>query len=137
MSEVINNNVLTINFKELEFIKRKLSFNDNVYVVELDGEHIQSWKDYIIDVQSKFQFPTSCINSIDRYLDWIRDLDWLNKEEYVLIINNFNSFIKDDSKLKNQIISRYIDTILPFWQDEVKEVVVEGRPKSFMVYLVD
>ena len=124
MSEVINNMVLTVSVKVIEHIKNKLSFNDNVYVVELDGENIPSWKDYILDVQSKFQFPSSCVNSMDRYLDWMTDLDWLNKEEYVLIINNFSAFIKDDYKLKNMIMSDFNEAILPFWHEEDRKSVV-------------
>ncbi|MNP65100.1 hypothetical protein D3C76_1606630 [compost metagenome] len=78
-----------------------------------------------------------CDDSIDRYLDWIRDLDWLDSEGYVLIIKNYSSFMKADPNMKKQMISLFVDTILPYWEEEVKHVMVDGQPKRFMVYLVD
>lgn len=137
MREVINNMVLTVNSKDMETIKKKLESNDRVLVVELDGINIHSWKDYILEIQSKFSFPTPCFDSVDRYLDWMRDLGWLDMEEFALIINHFSAFVKNDPELKSKIVSDFIDVIIPFWQDEVKEVVVEGKAKPFMVYLVD
>lgn len=56
-----------------------------------------------------------------RYLDWIRDLEWLNKEAYVLIINDYNLFMRNNTDLKNEIISDFKEVILSFWQDEVEK----------------
>lgn len=137
MSKTINNKVLSVNSKDIEIIKTKFVSNDKAYIVEINGTQIQSWEDYISDIQNKFRFPTPCFDSVDRYLDWMRDLDWLKKEEYVLIITHYGLFMRNDSELKKQIVSDFSDIILPFWQDEVKEVVVEGKTKLFMVYLVD
>lgn len=133
----INNLILSVNSKEIESIRKKMNSNDRAFVVELDGRNIYSWEDYILEVQKKFQFPTSCIDSVDRYFDWIRDLGWLDKEEFALIIYSYSDFIKNDPELKNQIISDFADVILPFWQYEVEDIVVEGKAKPFMVYLVD
>jgi hypothetical protein len=129
MRQTFSNTVLTINSKDIESIKEKLEVNDKIFVVELDGTNIQSWR--------KFRFPTPCFDSYDRYLDWMRDLEWLNRDEFVLIINYFSVFLKDDPELRNQIISDFVEVILPFCQDEIKKVVVEGKAKPFVVYLVD
>ena len=137
MSKTINNKVLSVNSKNIEIIKKELISNCNVHLVEIDGKQIQSWGDYILAIQNNFKLPTPCFDSVDRYLDWMRDLDWLKKEEYILIVTNYNKFLKNDSELKKQIIADFIDIILPFWQDEVEEVVVEGKAKLFIVYLVD
>jgi hypothetical protein len=137
MRQTFSNTVLTINSKDIESIKEKLEVNDKIFVVELDGTNIQSWRKYISEIQSKFRFPTPCFDSYDRYLDWMRDLEWLNKDEFVLIINYFSVFLKDDPELRNQIISDFVEVILPFCQDEIKKVVVEGKAKPFVVYLVD
>lgn len=137
MDEIINNLVLKTNSEEIESLKAELAIDDRLLIVELKGANIQSWEDYISEIQLKFQFPTSCLDSMDRYLDWIRDLEWLDKDGYVLIINRYSDFIKDNSKLKNEIISDFTEVILPFWQEEVQDVAVEGKAKPFMVYLVD
>ncbi|HBE78198.1 MAG TPA: hypothetical protein DDW65_10515 [Firmicutes bacterium] len=136
MSEEIKNIIQYITNKDLVSIKMKLKSNDKIHIVELDGTYIKSWEDYICEIQNRFKFPTSCLDSVDRYLDWMRDLEWLDKEEFVLIINHFNDFCNDNPKIKEEIISDYENVILPFWQDEVKNVVVDGKAKHFLVYLV-
>lgn len=132
----IRNSIEHIDFIDKE--KFKISLNkDNIYLVELDGKAIQSWKSYIIDIQNKFQLPTSCLDSIDRYLDWMRDLQWINEEEIVLIINNYNYFLRNDSKLKEELILDFEEELLPYWEKEVKNEVIDGVPRPFKVYLVD
>ncbi|GAB1530034.1 MULTISPECIES: barstar family protein [Brevibacillus] len=137
MDEITNNKVLETNREKIESLKVELATTEGFHIVEMSGANIQSWKDYISEIQMKFKFPTSCLDSMDRYLDWIRDLDWLDKDGYVLIIYGYSDFLKDDPRLKKEIITDFTDVILPFWQEEVKEVVVEGKAKSFMVYLVE
>lgn len=137
MNEEIKNNIKSINNDDLNLLRKKLIENGRTLVVELDGAKIQSWIDYVSEVQSKFKFPTSCLDSVDRYLDWIRDLEWLEQKEYVIIINHFGDFCKDNPSTKNEIILDFEETILPFWQEEIKNTVVEGEAKSFMVYLVE
>lgn len=136
MSKVIINQVLVVSIEKIEVLKAELISNNAVCLIEIDGNHIQSWEDYISVIQDKFGFPTSCLDSVDRYLDWMRDLEWLGKQEYHLIITNYGMLLKHNSKLKSQIIEDFQNIILPFWQNDVEEVVVEGKAKSFMVYLV-
>jgi hypothetical protein len=137
MGEIINNKIIETSAEEIEYIKSNLATTKRFHIVELKGANIQSWENYITEIQSKFEFPTTCLDSVDRYLDWIRDLDWLGKDGYMLIIHGYSDFLKEDPKLKKEIITDFTDVILPFWQEEVKEVVVEGQIKPFVVYLVD
>ncbi|WP_019555607.1 barstar family protein [Propionispira raffinosivorans] len=109
---------------------------DSLYIAEINGNDIQNLHDYLNVVNRVFKFPIPA-RGLDGYLDWMTDLDWLKKEGYVLIINYFGSFLKNDPNLKSKILSTFIDNILPFWQDEVTRVVVEGKTKSFTVYLID
>jgi hypothetical protein len=137
MSKEFRNIVQKIDEEEFLIIKKKSEETDSVFLVVLDGKEIKSGNDYILHIQSLFKFPTSCIDNWDGYLDWIRDLSWLNKEEYILVINNFLQFLKDDIAMKQDIISLFEEVILPFWQEEVERVVVDGKPKPFNVYLID
>lgn len=137
MSDSIKNEVKYINSEDLNILKLKILENNQAFMVELDGIKIQSWIDYITAIQSKFKFPTPCLDSVDRYLDWIRDLEWLEQKEFIIIINNFGYFCRDNILIRNEIILDFEETILPYWQDEVEDVVVGGTQKSFMVYLVE
>lgn len=137
MYDSTTNRVERISHSSVKSLLSELPGDNSILVVEIDGKSIQSWHDYISVIQEKFEFPTPCYNNMDRYNDWMRDLDWLNKEGFQLVIYNFSSFMQGDPELKQKIITRFSDTILPFWQEEIKHVVVGGKPKSFMVYLVD
>lgn len=137
MNHDFENKIISIDETEATQIKEQLAGQQDVYVVEIEGDQIQSWYDYISVIQSKFKFPTLCYDNMDRYFSWMRDLGWIEREAYVLIINNFDSFLESDLELKKEIITDFSETILPFWQYEVEEVVVEGKAKPFMVYLVN
>jgi len=132
---MFKNKIFKASQPEVEVILKNV--NSDIHVVEIDGRKIQSWQDYISEIETKMKFPTTCIDSIDRYLDWITDLTWLEKKGYILIIYNFTEFIKNDLSLKSELIEDFKRTILPFWQEEIKEVVVNGEPQRFNVYLVD
>lgn len=132
----MENKIYQINTNEAKIIKEKYQSQQDIYIAELDGKNLRSWSDYIIEIQEIFQFPTQETN-MDAYNDWMRDLDWLDKGGYVLFIYNFTDFLKNDSKLKKHVLNRFIDTILPWWQNDVELYVVDGKAKPFNVYLVD
>ena len=136
MNKTIINKVCEVN--ELEFTSTISNFmiNNKPYIVEIEGNEIQSWYDYILKIQESFKLPSSCIDSVDRYLDWMRDLSWLDAQGYVLVIRNFKSFLQKELILKKQIVEDFTDIILPFWQEEVEKVVVGGMAKDFKVYLI-
>jgi hypothetical protein len=125
--------------------KNEMTQDSSLFLVELNGEKIQTWNEYITEVESKFYFPRSCELNGNRYLDWIRDLTWFEEgvykenkiNKFALVIYKYSKFCKNNITLKNEIINEFEDTILPFWEEEVERVVVEGKPKSFIVYLVD
>lgn len=134
---MIKNKIYKITLPEISEIKEEMIHDPSLFLVELDGEKIHTWEEYIGQIEREFEFPTTCIDSMDRYLDWIRDLDWIEKDSFALVIYNYNDFLSSELGLKNKIINTFKDTILPFWEEEVERVVVEGKAKSFKVYLVE
>ena len=133
---VIENKIISILDSELVSIRDKYT-KLNMFIVEIDGQFIQSWHEYVAAIQDAFKFPTTCFDSIDRYLDWMRDLSWLNKNGFVLIIKNYKSFMHNNPMLKKELFNDFKMIILPFWEQEVIFTVVRGKPKNFIVYLVD
>ena len=133
----MKNQIFKITKEELMPIKKQLKKQKGTWIAEIDGKKISNWVDYSHEIERVFLFPTSCYKSVDVYLDWIRDLDWLNSEAFVLIIHNFSQFMSKEIELKNKIIKLFVKYIFPWWESEVEECVVEGKAKPFIVYLVD
>ena len=67
----------------------------------------------------------------------MKDVSWLDTDSIILIISNFNLFLKGEHALKDDIIKDFEDYLLPFWEEEVETTVVDGKKKSFCVYLID
>lgn len=133
---MIKNRVVYLSDKDIFELRRELSGKDSLYVVEINGEDVQNREEYLAFMSEAFRFPIPS-RGFDGYLDWITDLDWLHKEEYVLIINHYKEFMKKDPGNKKEIIEMFQEDILPFWEGEVEVVFVGGKAKKFNVYLVD
>ncbi len=123
---------------EEQFLKEltEISTMYNVLEVDIHGEEIQTWNNFIEIIEKSFQFPTTCSDSMDRYLDWIRDLSWFNNDAYVILVKNSKQFLTNNCKLKDTIMNDLEEVILPFWETEVEKDVVNGKRKLFRVYLV-
>lgn len=109
---------------------------DGDYFVKLDGKNIKNKKSYLKAMQKAFLLPKDSIDSVDAYLDWMTDLSWITEKNIVLIILNYSRFLENDLEEKRLVISDFQNYILPFWQEKVKCVMVNGKPRSFQIYLV-
>ncbi|WP_250228384.1 barstar family protein [Anaeropeptidivorans aminofermentans] len=134
---MFENKIFHINQAEIVKIVQEIKKKPLTYLVEINGVDVQSWNDYILKIEEKMKFPTTCIDSIDRYLDWIRDLSWLDSDGYTLIIYSYSQFLSKDARIKAIVMDSLKETVLPFWQEEVERCVVGGKSKPFNVYLVD
>lgn len=130
-----------VSLNEILDIKNKIEKKSSLFLAEINKNNdVQLLQDYLDVMKDLFQFPfrneMSYKLSLDGYYDWMRDLDWLDKDGYVLVIYNYNDFLNKDLEAKRKVIYGLIDTILPFWKEEVLRTVVEGIAKTIIVYLV-
>ena len=137
MCNMIENRVYTLCSDDIKELIHDASNSISTHLVEIYGKEILTWKDYIEIIEKAFRFPTQCTNNFDGYYDWMRDLDWLGKDHYVLVVHDFSHFLEQDQALKKEIIYGFNEVILPWWQEEVERCVVDGKAKSFNIYLVD
>ena len=132
----MKNKIYYVTLDEIDKIKKEINKKKKIFIVEINGSTIQVQGDFLDIMSEKFSFPYS-VNSLDGYLDWICDLDWLKADSYALIINNFKDFLKENITLREEIIEEFEKIILPWWQEDVEKYSVGGTPKSFNVYLID
>jgi hypothetical protein len=116
------------------------------FVVEIDGEHIRTYEDYIDAMVDGFDFPDKLREEMKGYnyaafLDWIRDLDWVNNYsdsnvDFALFIYDYEAFMHDTSGAKARVIETFVQYMLYFWHSEIERTVVDGRRCPFDIYLV-
>ena len=92
------NQIYQITNKEIEKIKMDCL---ETYIVDIDGGKILNLSQFLDIMTEKFKFPIPS-KSLDSYLDWIRDLSWIDAQEFVLIIRNFKLFLKNEPERKKQ-----------------------------------
>jgi hypothetical protein len=76
-------------------------------------------------IKKEFMFPNNLFinaSSIDAYLDWWRDLSWLNPNEkkagYALFMLNLSRMGLNDQKTKKIILDSFGEVISPFWPNK-------------------
>ena len=123
-----------------EFEKKRIlyKFNDVKYVV-MDGKGIETYEQYFDELWKAFGFnklPKDWKKDYYSEDDFMTEMDELPEDKYVFIIKNYNDFLSNNSKVKKRIENHYENYLLPFWDEEVERVVVEGKRKDFDIYLV-
>ena len=104
--------------------------------VTIDAARISSYKDYIDIIQIELDFPYDCEGMADRYLDWIRDLDWLPFETYVFNIVNSKDLEKRNAPLLKEIVEDFDNYIIPFWDHEAVHCILGGERKDIYLNLL-
>jgi hypothetical protein len=137
----IKNQIKNIEISDANNLIEKLK-NENCYVVILNGKEIQTEKDYIDQMSKAFKFPEwdveNCYSNVNAYLDWMDDeYGFSGFQSVAVFIENYSSFLSKNQKYKEKIMDLFKNWILPFWESEVADVVVEGKPVPYNVYLID
>ncbi|MEG0295884.1 MAG: hypothetical protein RR620_04130 [Clostridium sp.] len=126
------NKIIKMEFNQYLELKENKNF-----IIEIQGGKIYTWKDYITQIEIKLRFPTSCIDSMDRYLDWMMDLSWIENREITIVIKNSEKFSENNLELFEEIINDFKVSILPFWKYEAERVIVDGEKRNINVYLIN
>ena len=103
--------------------------------IVIDGSQIKCYKDFIDIVQKELDFPSDCEGNVDSYLDWIQDLQWTNYNTVDITITNSEHLSSSNNQDLKYIISDFRDIIIPFWQDEYENCIVEPTQKEIILHL--
>lgn len=123
-----------------EFEKRKIlyKYNDVKYIV-MDGKGIETYEQYFDKLWEVFNFseiPDGWEKDYHTEDDFLTEMDELPDDKYIFIIKNYDDFLANNIEEKAEIEDYYENYLLPFWDEEVERVVVEGKRKDFDIYLV-
>ena len=129
-SEIVKNRIHYITKLEL---KDRLTFSG--FVAIFDGKQIQNKEELFRFLEKNVGLPDA--NNWSSITDWLTDLSWIKAEEYNFILENDDSFLKDDLSSKDLFLEILEEDILPWWECDVEKHVVGGKVKSFQVYIVE
>jgi len=132
----MENKVFYVTSREMAEYKKLFENDSSLYAVELNGSNIHMLQEYLTIMTEILGFPFPS-RTLDGYNDWMCDLDWLEKDGYVLVIYNYKDFLSQDLPSKKAVRDGFVNIILPWWQQEVETCVVGGKVKAFNLYLVD
>jgi hypothetical protein len=123
-----------------EFEKKRIlyKFNDVKYVI-LDGAGITTYEEYFDKLWEAFGFsdiPEGWKKDYHTEYDFMTEMDELPNDKYIFVIKNYDDFLKNNDWEKKNLEDTYENYLLPFWDEEVERVVVEGKRKDFNIYLV-
>lgn len=123
-----------------EFEKKKIlyKFNDVKYIV-MDGKGIETYEQYFDKLWDVFNFseiPDGWEKDYHTEDDFLTEMDELPDDKYIFVIKNYDEFLANNIEEKAEIEDYYENYLLPFWDEEVERVVVEGKRKDFDIYLV-
>lgn len=65
-------------------------------------------------MEKELCFPRYCDGIVDRYLDCMRDLSWLNYDSCEIHIVNQNDFLKLNIEDRENILNDFNNIILPY-----------------------
>ncbi|MBS4751180.1 hypothetical protein KG091_08965 [Carnobacteriaceae bacterium zg-ZUI78] len=159
----MKNKIYYVTSKQWEFVYNNMN-KENLLYFEIDGKDIQTLHAFIDAMIETFQLPDEHryrfpeperINGTNwlAFLDRMRDLLWFDDftapKPICFVIKNFSQFmLKDEGKKgqttnpeymteKEYIIFVFEEYILPFWEEEVEYVRLEGKKRVFNMYCVD
>ncbi|MBF2675827.1 barstar family protein [Listeria marthii] len=130
---MIKNEILRVNTIDILELEKNAKKNE-CYIVNIQGDNIQTKKSFLELMAEKFLLPDSI--GWDSFTDWMTDLSWIDNPCFCIIIKDYTDFLKKDTESKEIVMEIFKEDILPFWENGVTQTVVEGKPRSFKVYLV-
>jgi hypothetical protein len=103
----------------------------------IDGKSAMTSADFLQCVGEQLKFPDAQNCNWDAYLDWMRDLSWLDTKSISIVILNFDSFLcKEPDNLKH-FSSDLEEVVFPFWQNDAESVFEsQDAVKDITVYCV-
>ncbi|MFJ7755278.1 barstar family protein [Peribacillus muralis] len=99
-------------FNELyESTMKDFETNSKKFVALIEGCKCQNKKGFFKEFAIKMKFPDYFGDNWDAFNECINDLEWLNCEQYVVFIKDFNFLFKNDEKNLTLFLKILVDTV--------------------------
>ena len=110
------------------------SFND--FNLNIDGKKVQSERDAIEILANSFNINDLQDGNWDALSDRLQRSNYIHQERINIFLNNSNDLFIKDVNSKNTFLEILSDTV-SWWEEDVERYIVDGKRKTFNVYLLD
>ncbi len=132
----MNNRIINLKKEQTEFGIDKLLHQGDFKVITLNGNEITDKSSFFSVIEKELEFPESCNNLFARFDDWITDLSWIESNIGIcIIVEQSEEFLSSDPDFKENLIEDFEEDILPYWENEVCNVMKDGIPRRFFIVL--
>ena len=108
------------------------------HLVIIDGKSNMTSSDFLHSIWEQLAFPNMENCNWDAYLDWMRDLSWLQSKEETIIVANYESFLSKDSDGTKFFVSDLEEVVFPFWENDAESVFEsQDAVKEIAVYCIN
>ncbi|MBF0778977.1 barstar family protein [Streptococcus cuniculi] len=108
----------------------------NCFTVSFDGKNIQTEYDAVLKLASLFDIDDLVDGNWDALQDRLERPSYIIPDNIHIFIDNSRYLFANDANSKRIFLAILKDTV-KWWDGDVEKYVVEGKKKSFNVYLVD
>jgi RNAse (barnase) inhibitor barstar len=88
----------------------------NTFIASIDGKLCNRLDFFLEEIGRVFNFPDYYGKNMNALNDCLNDLEWLQKENYILIINNFEFFFKENEDDKFYIL-KFLKDVSKEWRN--------------------
>lgn len=134
----MQNKILKVTRAEYKNIKSKID-SKGTYLVEIDGGEIPNVSSFFENIEEQYDFHTlngTWGKNWSAFDDLMTDLDWLDYDKHIIAIHSYDLLFSDEPEARKILMKYLKDSILPFWEEDVLNTVVDGKRKEFTVYLI-
>ena len=134
----MQNKILKVTRAEYKNIKSKID-SKGTYLVEIDGVEIPNVSSFFENIEEQYDFHTlngTWGKNWSAFDDLMTDLDWLDYDKHIIAIHSYDLLFSDEPEARKILMKYLKDSILPFWEEDVLNTVVDGKRKEFTVYLI-
>lgn len=108
----------------------------NDFNLNIDGKKVQSERDAIEILAKSFNINDLQDGNWDALSDRLQRSNYIHSERINIFLNNSNDLFIKDANSKNTFLEILSDTV-SWWEEYVERYIVDGKRKTFNVYLLD
>lgn len=108
----------------------------NDFNLNIDGKKVQSERDAIEILANSFNINDLQDGNWDALSDRLQRSNYIHQERINIFLNNSNDLFIKDVNSKNTFLEILSDTV-SWWEEDVERYIVDGKRKTFNVYLLD